>query len=300
MNSQNLIPVFNGKISNSETLLCDARKLHKFLQVSTRFNDWIKKRVEEYGFVENQDFIFATEILVAKKGRGGHNKTEYHITLDMAKELAMVERNEQGRAARRYFIECEKQLHQTQKLPEKNTKQLPATVKRRIRNRDDLSFTRRDNMGRLLNWTPPLHDDGFISWYDEYELGASWFGEIIELAQNNQEEAFYAIKHSCIEMVCFSLFQKTGKQYNFTMLGHVTGFFDHMAQFVLAGIMGNPKGVKFPFADEMQNKVENLMPYLKTASPLPDDDLQWRAWTLSADCRHACYEDKLAELLANR
>ena len=113
MNSQNLIPVFNGKISNSETLLCDARKLHKFLQVSTRFNDWIKKRVEEYGFVENQDFIFATEILVAKKGRGGHNKTEYHITLDMAKELAMVERNEQGRAARRYFIECEKKLHES-------------------------------------------------------------------------------------------------------------------------------------------------------------------------------------------
>ena len=113
MNSQNLIPVFNGKISNSETLLCDARKLHEFLQVSTRFNDWIKKRIEEYGFVENQDFIFATEILVAKKGRGGHNKTEYHVTLDMAKELAMVERNEQGRAARRYFIECEKKLHES-------------------------------------------------------------------------------------------------------------------------------------------------------------------------------------------
>ena len=57
MNNQNLIPVFNGKISNSETLLCDARKLHEFLQVSSRFNMWIQRRIEEYGFQENQDFL---------------------------------------------------------------------------------------------------------------------------------------------------------------------------------------------------------------------------------------------------
>ena len=57
MNSQNLIPVFNGKISNSETLLCDARKLHEFLQIQSKFADWIKNRISEYGFVENQDFL---------------------------------------------------------------------------------------------------------------------------------------------------------------------------------------------------------------------------------------------------
>ena len=37
---------------------------------------------------------------------------EYHITLDMAKELSMVERNEKGKQARKYFIECEKKLTQ--------------------------------------------------------------------------------------------------------------------------------------------------------------------------------------------
>lgn len=111
MNSQNLIPVFNGKISNSETLLCDARKLHEFLQIETRFNMWIQRRIEEYGFQENQDFLsFAQN---CAKPQGGRKSTEYHITLDMAKELAMVERNEQGRAARRYFIECEKKLHES-------------------------------------------------------------------------------------------------------------------------------------------------------------------------------------------
>lgn len=54
---------------------------------------------------------FASKNLEAKPdARGGHNRIEYHIILDMAKELSMVERNAQGKAARRYFIECEKRL----------------------------------------------------------------------------------------------------------------------------------------------------------------------------------------------
>lgn len=151
MNNQNLIPVFNGKISNSETLLCDARKLHEFLQIKTRYSQWLKERISEYGFVEKQDYLIASENSEAKnKGRGGHNKVEYHITLDMAKELAMVERNEQGRAIRRYFIECEKKLQQTQISSKKKT--LPTKIKRHIRTREDLSFTRRDNNGNFINW----------------------------------------------------------------------------------------------------------------------------------------------------
>lgn len=68
MNSQNLIPVFNGKISHSETLLCNARKLHEFLQVKTRYSQWLKERIAEYGFLENQDFVIASEISEAKRG----------------------------------------------------------------------------------------------------------------------------------------------------------------------------------------------------------------------------------------
>lgn len=107
-NQGQFVAVFNGDINQSPELLCNARELHQFLGVKSRFNDWIKSRINEYGFVKNQDFIFVTKNSVAKNGRGGHNKTDYHITLDMAKELAMVEKNAKGRAVRRYFIDCEK------------------------------------------------------------------------------------------------------------------------------------------------------------------------------------------------
>ncbi|MEE7216475.1 antA/AntB antirepressor family protein [Escherichia coli O4:H2] len=113
MTSQ-LIPVFSGTISNETTLLVNARDLHTFLGVGKRFASWITERIAEYGFVENQDYILVSpnrEI----KGRGGDRRSkDYHLTLDTAKELAMVERNEKGRQIRRYFIECEKKLRSVQ------------------------------------------------------------------------------------------------------------------------------------------------------------------------------------------
>ncbi|HFP5031201.1 TPA: antA/AntB antirepressor family protein [Escherichia coli] len=113
MTSQ-LIPVFNGTIANETTLLVNARDLHTFLGVGKRFASWITERIAEYGFVENQDYILVSpnrEI----KGRGGDRRSkDYHLTLDTAKETAMVERNGKGRQIRRYFIECEKKLRNIQ------------------------------------------------------------------------------------------------------------------------------------------------------------------------------------------
>ncbi|EER9699577.1 antA/AntB antirepressor family protein [Escherichia coli] len=112
MNSQ-LIPVFNGTIDNETTLFCNARDLHSFLEVGKDFSTWIRIRISEYEFTENQDFILLPKTGEQRKGRGGHNRKDYHLTLDTAKELAMVERNEKGRQIRRYFIECEKKLRQS-------------------------------------------------------------------------------------------------------------------------------------------------------------------------------------------
>ncbi|WP_375626493.1 antA/AntB antirepressor family protein [Bartonella sp. MU37NMGALS] len=103
-----LIEIKEQIIGQETVQTVNARELHTFLEVNIRFNDWISRRIEEYSFQKNQDFVSFTKNLV--KPKGGRPSTEYHITLDMAKELSMVERNEKGRQARRYFIECEKKL----------------------------------------------------------------------------------------------------------------------------------------------------------------------------------------------
>ena len=77
----------------------NARDLHGFLEVGKDFSNWIKDRVKKYGFTENQDFV-CSPVLVSE-GRGGHNAIDYHLTIDMAKEFSMVERNEKGKRARR-------------------------------------------------------------------------------------------------------------------------------------------------------------------------------------------------------
>ncbi|EMQ6276080.1 antA/AntB antirepressor family protein [Campylobacter coli] len=81
-----------------------ARDLYFFIDAKRQFANWINERIENYDFIEKQDYIIE---LVYTKGRP---RKEYYITLDMAKELCMVENNEKGRQARRYFIECEKRL----------------------------------------------------------------------------------------------------------------------------------------------------------------------------------------------
>ena len=100
-----LIPLHSQTINGNAIETVSARELHTFLEVNTKFADWIKNRINEYDFVENQDFLTFTKNLV-----NGGRSIEYYITLDMAKELSMVERNDKGKQARRYFIECEKKL----------------------------------------------------------------------------------------------------------------------------------------------------------------------------------------------
>ena len=87
-----------------------ARELHEGLEIKSRFNDWIINRIKKYGFEENTDY---TKILVQCKR--GQNEYDYIITVDMGKELCMVENNELGRQFRRYFIESEKKLKQVTK-----------------------------------------------------------------------------------------------------------------------------------------------------------------------------------------
>lgn len=101
--------------------LVDARELHQKLESKRDFSNWITDRIEKYDFVENIDF---TTILL--KSTGGRPRIEYALTLDTAKEIAMVENNEQGRKIRRYFIEVEKKARNMFEIP----KTLPEALRK--------------------------------------------------------------------------------------------------------------------------------------------------------------------------
>lgn len=122
-----LVPVISGQIGGRESNLVSAKALHKTLGVGRVFASWFNARVEEYGFINATDYVefdpldFRNQsttidqltperVFNPKRGRP---EKDYLITLSMAKELAMVERNEQGRAVRRYFIQCEEELHRS-------------------------------------------------------------------------------------------------------------------------------------------------------------------------------------------
>lgn len=108
-----LVPTFDGVINGERQLLVNARELHAFLESKQEFTAWIAKRIGKYEFVENQDYLI-DKVIIQVPHQGGtrqSTKTDYHLTLDMAKELSMVERNEKGKEARRYFIDCEKRLY---------------------------------------------------------------------------------------------------------------------------------------------------------------------------------------------
>ena len=100
------IVISNENINNVSVQTVNARELHGFLGVGKFFANWIKDRIEQYGFEENTDFVVFAE--TGKNSSGGRPTKDYHISLDMAKELSMVERNEKGKEARQYFIECER------------------------------------------------------------------------------------------------------------------------------------------------------------------------------------------------
>lgn len=88
--------------------LVSARELHEFLEVKTRFDNWMKRMIE-YGFTESKDYE-TTNIAIRNSKGGKQSKIDYAITLDMAKEISMIQRSPKGKDAREYFIECEKLL----------------------------------------------------------------------------------------------------------------------------------------------------------------------------------------------
>lgn len=114
-----MLDITSRHIGTDSVQTVNARDLHTFLEVGKDFSTWIKGRIEQYGFTDGLDYV-SFDVATPQNGgaeafpqnggkpQGGRPAKEYAISIDMAKELAMVERNDKGKQARQYFIECER------------------------------------------------------------------------------------------------------------------------------------------------------------------------------------------------
>ena len=101
---------------NKDRVTVLGRELHKALGVNTRYNDWFQ-RMCAYGFAENEDYILLTQKRVTNNPKNPTTTyIDHQITIDMAKELCMIQRSEKGKKFRKYFIEVEKDWNSPEKI----------------------------------------------------------------------------------------------------------------------------------------------------------------------------------------
>lgn len=112
---EGIIPIYENYTKEK---LINARELHKKLNNKRQFADWIKQRINKYGYIENEEYIrFHKIVKTDEKGYENRTLIDYYLTIDMAKELCMVENNETGRKIRKYFIEVEKRYREIINTP---------------------------------------------------------------------------------------------------------------------------------------------------------------------------------------
>lgn len=105
--------LINVTLNDNHEPVVSGRQLHEALEVKTKYADWFNRMID-YGFAENQDFLLLKN--EQQTGRGGHNKVDHIIKLDMAKEIAMIQRTERGKQVRQYFIQVEKDFNSPEKI----------------------------------------------------------------------------------------------------------------------------------------------------------------------------------------
>lgn len=109
--------LINIKTSETGEPSVSGRELHEFLGVTTRYNDWFPRMVE-YGFTEGKDFNLLKNEQVRFEGNREVTREllDHLLTIDMAKEICMIQRTEVGKQARQYFIQVEKDYNSPEKI----------------------------------------------------------------------------------------------------------------------------------------------------------------------------------------
>lgn len=101
-----IVPISSSNIGGEEINTVDARKLHEALGVAKDFTDWVKAQIERARLAVNRDYVFFPQ--KGENSGRGRSSTEYHLTIDAAKHIAMMSGTEKGFKVRDYFIECER------------------------------------------------------------------------------------------------------------------------------------------------------------------------------------------------
>lgn len=102
--------LINVTLNDNHEPIVSGRQLHEALEVKTPYDKWFP-RMAEYGFKENEDFS-----TFLSQSTGGRRATDHIIKLDMAKEIAMIQRTERGKQVRQYFIQVEKDFNSPEKI----------------------------------------------------------------------------------------------------------------------------------------------------------------------------------------
>ncbi|CYU56414.1 phage antirepressor KilAC domain-containing protein [Streptococcus suis] len=102
--------IINVSVNDNQEPVVSGRQLHEALGVNSRYTTWFE-RMTEYGFVEGQDFLPNLG-----KSTGGRQAVDHIIKLDMAKEIAMIQRTDRGKQVRQYFIQIEKDFNSPEKI----------------------------------------------------------------------------------------------------------------------------------------------------------------------------------------
>ncbi len=108
-----LIPVGTSTIGGETVRTVSGRRVHAYLGARRDYSSWMKDRVEKFGFTEGVDYITYEDLSSPNSGSAkarAQVTVEHALTLDMGKELGMVDRSERGREIRRYFLDCERKL----------------------------------------------------------------------------------------------------------------------------------------------------------------------------------------------
>lgn len=182
MNNE-LIKVTKDEQGNS---VVSGRDLHEFLEVNTPYTQWFERMVG-YGFTENVDFIGLSQ--KSEKPIGGRPTVDHALTLDMAKEISMIQRTEKGKQARQYFIEVEKAFKEQYRLPQTPEEKLALTM--------EVTTRLNKRIGKIEEDLDDIKNKQEIDSTQRYKLKKARNKKAVEILSGKESDAYQDKSLTC-------------------------------------------------------------------------------------------------------